>query len=117
MARRQNLRCLTVMRGSGRFFVGGNWKANGTKDSVKALVEGLNSKPVPEDVDVIIAPIFLHLPYVIDHINSKYKVAAQNCWVERPGAHTGEVRRHSFVRSTSPPIVLDMHVAVLYLIV
>eukprot|EP00884_Botryococcus_braunii_P023134 jgi/Botrbrau1/9504/Bobra.0252s0119.1 len=90
-SRRQNCRCLTVMKGNGRFFVGGNWKANGTRDSIKDLVGGLNTKPVPADVEVVVAPVFIHLPYVIDNIKPGYQVAAQNCWVEQPGAHTGEV--------------------------
>ena len=35
-----------VSEGTGRFIVGGNWKCNGTRESVKALVEALN-KNVP----------------------------------------------------------------------
>lgn len=80
------------MGSTGQFFVGGNWKANGTKESVSKLVSGLNSAEITPDVEVIVAPIFLHLPYVIDHIDSRYQVSAQNCWVGRAGAYTGEVR-------------------------
>jgi triosephosphate isomerase len=32
-----------VAEGTGRFIVGGNWKCNGTKDSVAALVKSLNA--------------------------------------------------------------------------
>lgn len=80
------------MGSTGKFFVGGNWKANGTKESVSKLVSGLNSAEITSDVEVIVAPIFLHLPYVVDHIDSRYQVSAQNCWVGRAGAYTGEVR-------------------------
>ena len=31
-----------VAQGNGRFIVGGNWKCNGDKASVAALIEGLN---------------------------------------------------------------------------
>ena len=31
------------MSGTGKFIVGGNWKCNGTRDSVKELVAALNS--------------------------------------------------------------------------
>ena len=80
------------MGSSGKFFVGGNWKSNGTKESVSKLVSGLNSAQFPSDVDVIVAPTFLQLPYVVENISSRYQVSAQNCWVGRAGAYTGEVR-------------------------
>lgn len=91
--RRGQLRCITVMKGTGKFFVGGNWKSNGTLASVEALVGGLNKQPVPADVEAVIAPVFLHLPYVLHNVLPQYQVAAQNCWEMEPGAWTGEVRR------------------------
>lgn len=72
--------------------MGGNWKSNGTKESVSKLVKELNSSKFPSDVDVIVAPTFVHLPYVVDNIDSRYQVSAQNCWVGKAGAYTGEVR-------------------------
>ncbi len=77
---------------SGKFFVGGNWKSNGTKESVKKLVQDLNSAQIPGDIDVIVAPTFLHLPYVVENIQDRFQVSAQNCWVGKAGAYTGEVR-------------------------
>ena len=35
------------MAGHGKFFVGGNWKCNGTLESVKKLVSDLNAADVP----------------------------------------------------------------------
>lgn len=69
------------------FFVGGNWKSNGTKSSINQLIGGLNQGHVDTSaVDVVIAPTFLHLDYVQQHIDlSKYKVAAQNVWLKGPG--------------------------------
>lgn len=81
------------MKGTGTFFVGGNWKSNGTLQTVEDLVGALNKQPVPADVEVVVAPVFLHLPYVLQSIHPKYQVAAQNCWEMDPGAWTGEVRR------------------------
>lgn len=90
---RQSPSRLTVRMGSsGKFFVGGNWKSNGSKESVSKLVKDLNSSQFPPDVDVIVAPTFVHLPYVLDNIDSRYQVSAQNCWVGKAGAYTGEVR-------------------------
>ncbi|KAL6771083.1 hypothetical protein ACKKBF_B33850 [Auxenochlorella protothecoides x Auxenochlorella symbiontica] len=76
-----------------KFFVGGNWKSNGTVKSVKALVESLNSfkVPGPEVVDVVVAPTFLHIPAVVDALRPEFKVAAQNSWVKGNGAYTGEI--------------------------
>lgn len=74
-----------------KFFVGGNWKCNGTHASVENLVADLNSGKVPGDIDVVIAPPFIFLDWVRAHINGQYQVAAQNCWVKSDGAFTGEI--------------------------
>ena len=65
-----------------RYLVGGNWKCNGTKDSVLKLVKTLNSITfdlkkvgmyrswsIPRDLtvsllDVVVAPISFHIPLV-----------------------------------------------------
>ncbi len=40
-----------------KFFVGGNWKSNGTKESVKSLIAGLNAATYdPNAVEVVVAP-------------------------------------------------------------
>lgn len=80
------------MASKAKFFVGGNWKCNGTITSVSTLVSDLNAGSVPRDVDIVVAPPFLHL----DHVNSRidkdrYQVSAQNCWPMTYGAYTGEV--------------------------
>ena len=100
-ARQSPSRFVVRMGSSGNFFVGGNWKSNGTKESVSKLVKELNSSKFPSDVDVIVAPTFVHLPYVVDNIDSRYQVSAQNCWVGKAGAYTGEVRHihHHIIRS------------------
>ncbi|BDA46566.1 Triosephosphate isomerase, chloroplastic [Coccomyxa sp. Obi] len=79
------------MGSSGKFFVGGNWKSNGTKESVKKLVQDLNFAQIPSDIDVIVAPTFVHLPYVVENIKDRFQVSAQNCWVGKAGAYTGEI--------------------------
>lgn len=80
------------MGSTGKFFVGGNWKSNGTKESVNKLVQDLNAAEVSPDVEVIVAPTFVHLQHVADSISPSYQVSAQNCWVGKAGAFTGEVR-------------------------
>mmetsp|Transcript_13255 Transcript_13255/g.28364 ORF Transcript_13255/g.28364 Transcript_13255/m.28364 type:complete len:297 (-) Transcript_13255:641-1531(-) len=78
-----------------KFFVGGNWKTNGTKESVQKLVDGLNAGASSIDartVDVVVAPTYLHLDFVRQRLDaSKYGVAAQNVWLMGTGAYTGEI--------------------------
>ncbi len=42
--------------------------------------------------EVVVAPVFTHIPLVQQKLNSKIAVSAQNCWVKGNGAYTGEVR-------------------------
>lgn len=64
----------------------------GTVESIKSLVKDLNDSPVPSDVEVVIAPAFIHLYQVLQSIKPEIGVAAQNCWSTHMGAYTGEVR-------------------------
>ena len=77
-----------------KFFVGGNWKCNGTVESVKKLVADLNASvekiPAEAVVDVVVAPQTLHIPYVAANIAGRYGVSAQNCYI-KAGAFTGEL--------------------------
>jgi triosephosphate isomerase len=83
-----------------RFFVGGNWKCNGTRELITNLVRELNAGRIPDPhvVEVVVSPPFLYLDFVSNIIRSEIAVAAQNCWAEAQGAYTGEV---------SPVMLLD----------
>lgn len=85
------------MTGSGKFFVGGNWKCNGTKDSIKKLVEELNSAKIEEDVEVVVAPPFIYLSQVIGSLTKRIDVSAQNSWIGKGGAFTGEISADQLV--------------------
>ncbi|KAG0463762.1 hypothetical protein HPP92_019831 [Vanilla planifolia] len=76
-----------------RFFVGGNWKCNGTTDEVKKIVKTLNEAEVPPEdvVEVVVSPPFVFLSLVKSLLRSDFNVAAQNCWVRKGGAFTGEI--------------------------
>eukprot|EP01023_Acetabularia_acetabulum_P031360 TRINITY_DN2947_c0_g1_i1.p1 TRINITY_DN2947_c0_g1~~TRINITY_DN2947_c0_g1_i1.p1 ORF type:complete len:354 (-),score=70.36 TRINITY_DN2947_c0_g1_i1:79-981(-) len=82
---------------SRKFFVGGNWKCNGNKDSIKQLVEDLNEGSIPSDVEVVCAPPFLYLDFVQSTLQAPYQVSAQNCWVQKGGAFTGEISAEMLV--------------------
>ena len=77
-----------------KFFVGGNWKCNGTVESVKKLVADLNEAvdklPGEDVVDIVVAPQTLHVPYVFANIKPRFGVSAQNCYI-KAGAFTGEL--------------------------
>nr|AFK45656.1 unknown [Lotus japonicus] len=84
-------RSVIAMAGSGKFFVGGNWKCNGTKDSISKLVADLNSAKLEPDVDVVVAPPFVYIDQVKNSITDRIEVSAQNSWVSKGGAFTGEI--------------------------
>jgi len=73
------------------FFVGGNWKCNGTRDVVDKLVKDLNEHTPSSNVEVVVSPPFLSIEHVSKTIKKEYQVSAQNCWSETKGAFTGEV--------------------------
>lgn len=70
----------------------GNWKMNLTQAEAVALVDGIHyGLHFSGDVDVIVAPVFLHLPRIVGHLKNSYiGVAAQNLYFEDNGAFTGE---------------------------
>lgn len=99
-------RLTTTMKGTGKFIVGGNWKCNGTVESVKALVKELNAGKIDADLDIYVAPPAVHIPSVQATLNSRFQVAAQNCWVGPGGAFTGEVSADMLVDSKIPWVIL-----------
>jgi triosephosphate isomerase (TIM) len=53
-----------------RLFVGGNWKSNNTLAQTEDLVKALNTyKFDTSKVEVVVAPISLHAPFVLANIS------------------------------------------------
>ncbi|KAF7723704.1 triosephosphate isomerase [Apophysomyces ossiformis] len=73
------------------FFVGGNWKMNGSVAQVKTLVEGLNGINVPANTEVVVAPPAIYVDRVRQALKKEIGVAAQNSYVKPSGAYTGEI--------------------------
>lgn len=72
--------------------MGGNWKCNGTRDSVAKLVQELNSaKYAPSNVEAVVSPSPLHVDYVHSNLKNSMAVAAQNASRTGCGAYTGEI--------------------------
>lgn len=88
-----------------KFFVGGNWKCNGTHASVEKLVNELNAGSVPSGIDVVVAPPFIYVDWVRANIKGEYQVAAQNCWVKSDGAFTGEISAEMLVDAGVPWVI------------
>lgn len=73
--------------------VGGNWKCNpkGTAE-VEQLITAFNACGFDAGkVDVVIAPIGIHLPLCQAKFDPKIQVCCQNCSKEGEGAFTGEI--------------------------
>ncbi|KZV26117.1 Triosephosphate isomerase family protein [Dorcoceras hygrometricum] len=91
-----------------KFIVGGNWKCNGTSEEVKKIVSTLNAAEVPSEdvVEVVVSPPFVFLPIVKSILRPDFHVAAQNCWVKKGGAYTGEVSAEMLVNLSIPWVIL-----------
>ncbi|KAM3281055.1 triosephosphate isomerase, cytosolic [Capsicum chacoense] len=91
-----------------KFFVGGNWKCNGTSDEIKKIISTLNAGQVPSQdvVEVVVSPPFVFLPLVKNELRPDFHVAAQNCWVKKGGAFTGEVSAEMLVNLSIPWVIL-----------
>ncbi|KAI5070477.1 hypothetical protein GOP47_0014820 [Adiantum capillus-veneris] len=91
-----------------KFFVGGNWKCNGTVSEVNKIVNVLNGADVPptDVVEVVISPPFVFLPQVKAALRSDFAVAAQNAWVKKGGAYTGEISAEMLVNLEIPWVIL-----------
>ena len=68
---RRHASALVVCEGTGKFVVGGNWKCNGTKDSIDKLCASLNSGEITADVEVICAPPMVYIDRVQSKLNAK----------------------------------------------
>ncbi|KAI9830506.1 MAG: triosephosphate isomerase [Phylliscum demangeonii] len=76
---------------SRRFFVGGNFKMNGSVSTITNIVHCLNKAKLDPKVDVVIAPPTLYLLLAREHLRKEIQVAAQNVFDKPNGAFTGEI--------------------------
>jgi len=73
-----------------KFFVGGNWKCNGTVSQTKELVSMLNQSTLSTDTEVVVCPSQLHVQSVKENLRGDVSVGAQDVWTQGNGAFTGE---------------------------
>jgi len=74
-----------------KFFVGGNFKMNGSISSIKEIVDNLNKATLDPNVEVVVSPSSLHLLLVRDSLRQGIEVASQNVFDKPNGAFTGEI--------------------------
>ncbi|PWA34654.1 Aldolase-type TIM barrel [Artemisia annua] len=81
---------------------------NGTVDDVKKIVATLNAGDIPSTdvVEVVVSPPFVFLTTVKSELRSEIQVAAQNCWVKKGGAFTGEVSAEMLANLGVPWVIL-----------
>jgi len=82
-----------------KYIVGGNWKSNGTVDFVRTLcTETLNTMKFDTNaVEVVVAPVFIHIASAKAMLNANIQVSAQNISLHKNGAFTGEVSADQIV--------------------
>jgi glyceraldehyde 3-phosphate dehydrogenase len=77
---------------SGRkFFVGGNWKSNGSASQVNQLVSSLNAGTLDKSVEVVVAPPSLYAARVAASLRGDVQVASQDVSSSGQGAFTGDL--------------------------
>ncbi|SPO26777.1 probable TPI1 - triose-phosphate isomerase [Ustilago trichophora] len=89
------------------FFVGGNWKMNGSLESTKQLTQTLTQAKLDSNVEVVVAPPALHLLTVQEQLKgSKVAVSAQNAYHKASGAFTGEISVTQVKDASIPWVIL-----------
>ena len=79
------------MSGKPQPVVAANWKCNGTFKGLDDLLATFNAAKFDHNVQCVVAPTFLHIPFVQQALkNDKFVIAAQNV-IAKSGAFTGEV--------------------------
>ena len=82
-----------------KFFVGGNWKCNGSIGQVDDLVKILNQMTLTSRTEVVVTPPALYSHKVKSELRRDIGIGVQDVWMKGNGAFTGE---------TSADMVKDM---------
>ncbi|PLW33447.1 hypothetical protein PCANC_17870 [Puccinia coronata f. sp. avenae] len=89
-----------------KFFVGGNFKMNGTLDSLQQLVKSFNDAELDSNTEVVVSPPALYLMAVRDTVKKNIQVGAQNGYLEKSGAFTGEISFTQLIDAKIPWVIL-----------
>lgn len=71
----------------------GNWKMNGTKQMVQALLGALVASNTENDgAEVVVCPPYLYIPLAMKLLHgTSISIGGQDVWVESDGAFTGDI--------------------------
>jgi triosephosphate isomerase len=76
-------------------FIMGNWKMNGTKESIHALLQQIKSIQLRNNIHAVVFPPYVYLEKVAWELRNSYlKWGAQNVSEHDDGAYTGEISIH-----------------------
>ncbi|KAI0087163.1 Triosephosphate isomerase [Irpex rosettiformis] len=90
-----------------QFFVGGNFKLNpATRVAKQNLINILNKADIDSNVEVVIAPPAIYLIPVLEAVRKDIKVSAQNSYIKKSGAFTGEISPAQLVDAGIPYVIL-----------
>lgn len=65
-----------------KFFVGGNWKCNGSVSKTNELISMLNQSTLTTDTEVVVCPSQIHLHSVQTGLRGDVAVGAQDVWTQ-----------------------------------
>ncbi|XP_014250808.1 triosephosphate isomerase-like [Cimex lectularius] len=74
-----------------KFFVGGNWKMNGSDKMVEDVVNLLKEFELDKNVEIVVCPPSVYLQKTGCLLPSNVYLGAQNCYKEAKGSFTGEI--------------------------
>jgi len=77
-----------------RYLIGGNWKSNGSVTFVRDMINNVLNKMKFEEskLEVVVAPMIIHVPSAKAMLHSHIQVCAQNVAAEEKKAQTGEIK-------------------------
>lgn len=89
------------------FFVGGNWKMNGSVEQTKSLIQNLLDAQLDSNTEVVVAPPALYLLSAQELVKGKnVAVSAQNAYFKPSGAFTGEISVAQLKDAQIPWVIL-----------
>ncbi|OQR76335.1 triosephosphate isomerase-like [Tropilaelaps mercedesae] len=74
-----------------KFYVGGNWKMNGTMETIQEICCRLKNSELDPKTEVCVGVPAPYLQFVRNIVSSKIHIVAQNCYKVPSGAFTGEL--------------------------
>lgn len=89
------------------FFVGGNWKMNGSVEQTHSLINHVVNSQLDPNVEVVVVPPSLYLLPALKQLEGqKIAVGAQNAYYKPSGAFTGELSPAMLKDANIPWVIL-----------